>query len=91
VTRQAPDKSRGAAATTDDPTSFEESIRRLGEIVQKLEEGELTLEESLGAFEKGVTLARDAERRLDLAEARVEELLSVDDQGRAVTKAIREP
>lgn len=90
MTRHAAEKPPAAASPTDAPASFEESIRRLGEIVQKLEEGELTLEESLGAFETGVTLARDAERRLDLAEARVEELLSVDGQGRAVTKPMRE-
>jgi exodeoxyribonuclease VII small subunit len=68
--------------------SFEESIRKLGEIVQRLEEGELTLEESLGAFEQGIALARLAQRNLDAAEARVEELLGVDDQGRAVTRAM---
>jgi exodeoxyribonuclease VII small subunit len=67
-------------------SSFEDTIRSLGDIVRKLEEGELTLEQSLESFEKGIALARDAKRRLDAAEARVDELLGVDPQGNAVTR-----
>lgn len=67
-------------------SSFEETIRALGDIVRKLEEGELTLEQSLESFEKGIALARDAKQRLDAAEARVDELLGVDPQGNAVTR-----
>lgn len=76
------------AKPAEPPASFEQAIHRLGEIVQRLEAGELTLEESLAAFERGVSLARDAQRRLDAAESRVEELLGVDDQGRAVTRPV---
>ena len=68
--------------------SFEESIKNLADIVKRLEEGELTLEQSLQAFEQGVALARAAQARLDAAEARVDELLGVDEQGRASTKPI---
>ena len=75
-------------ASAPEPTSFEESIRRLGDIVKRLEDGELTLEESLRAFEHGIALARDAQRRLDAAEARVDELLGVDEQGRPITKPL---
>ncbi len=67
-------------------SSFEDTIRVLGDIVRKLEEGELTLEQSLEAFERGIVLAREAKLRLDAAEARVDELLGVDPQGAAVTK-----
>jgi exodeoxyribonuclease VII small subunit len=70
------------------PASFEDAIRKLGEIVAKLEEGELSLEASLAAFEQGVGLARQAQSRLDAAEARVEELLSVEEGGKAVTRPI---
>ena len=68
--------------------SFEDAIKKLGDIVKRLEEGELTLEQSLQAFEHGVALARAAQARLDAAEARVDELLGVDDQGRASTKPL---
>jgi exodeoxyribonuclease VII small subunit len=65
--------------------SFEAAIKRLTEIVQTLERGELPLEESLRLFEEGVKLSRFSQQRLDSAEKRVEQLLAVDDQGRART------
>ena len=76
-------------ATTTSATSFDETMRRLADIVRRLEAGELTLEESLGAFEQGIVLARDAQRRLNAAEARVDELLAVDAEGRAVSREMR--
>ncbi|MBE7516833.1 MAG: exodeoxyribonuclease VII small subunit [Chloracidobacterium sp.] len=54
--------------------SFESSLNQLEAIVQKLEAGELTLEESLGLFEKGVTLVKDCRTRLTTAERRIEKL-----------------
>jgi exodeoxyribonuclease VII small subunit len=65
--------------------SFEAAIKRLTEIVQALERGELALEESLRLFEEGVKLSRASQARLDAAEKRVEQLLAVDEQGRART------
>ncbi len=66
--------------------SFEESTRRLADIVAQLESGELTLERSLALFEEGVRLARTAQTRLDVAEKRVEELLAIDAQGKPILK-----
>lgn len=74
--------------TAEGGTSFEDSIRRLSEIVETLEGGELPLEESLRLFEEGVKLARSSQGTLDRAERRVEELLSVDESGNAVTREI---
>jgi exodeoxyribonuclease VII small subunit len=62
--------------------SFESAIKRLTEIVQMLERGDLPLEESLRLFEEGVKLSRVSQERLDGAEKRVEQLLAVDEQGR---------
>lgn len=70
----------------EEAASFEEATRRLGQIVAELEGGDLPLERSLALFEEGVRLARAAEDRLDRAERRIEELLSVDAQGRALTR-----
>jgi exodeoxyribonuclease VII small subunit len=64
---------------------FEASIKRLTEIVQTLERGELPLEESLRLFEEGTKLSRSAQQRLDAAEKRVEQLLAVDAQGQPRT------
>jgi len=90
-------KRREAAPRTDekgpngdvrtDP-SFEASLQRLTEVVEKLEGGELGLEESLALFEEGVGLARTAQARLDAAEKRVEELVRVDENGDPVVKEL---
>jgi exodeoxyribonuclease VII small subunit len=74
------------AETTPGTASFEASIKRLTEIVQTLERGELPLEESLRLFEEGVKLSRTSQERLDAAEKRVEQLLDVDDRGRTRTQ-----
>ncbi len=79
---------RAADVKTDGKSngpSFEVAIKRLTEIVQQLERGEIPLEESLRLFEEGVKLSRVSQQRLDSAEKRVEQLLAVDDQGQART------
>ncbi|HEX4511877.1 MAG TPA: exodeoxyribonuclease VII small subunit [Polyangiaceae bacterium] len=65
--------------------SFEQSMERLTHVVEKLEEGDLPLEQSLALFEEGVRLSRLAQERLDAAQQRIERLLTVDAQGRART------
>lgn len=61
--------------------SFEDAVKRLSEIVQKLEQGDLPLEESLRLFEEGVNLSRASQAKLDSAQKRVEELLGFDREG----------
>jgi exodeoxyribonuclease VII small subunit len=68
--------------------SFEETLQKLGDIVKRLEEGDLDLEQSLTAFEQGVALVRAAQGRLDAAQARVDELLGVDEHGRPATRPL---
>lgn len=65
---------------------FEKKLNRLEEIVQKMEKGELSLDESLKLFEEGVKLSRDCHAQLTNAEAQVKKLVSVDDKGNAVTE-----
>lgn len=57
------------------PESFETLLGQLQKIVDRLEGGQLPLEEALATFEQGVHLAREAGERLDAAERRVEILL----------------
>ena len=59
--------------------SFEQILARLQEVVERLESGELPLEESLAVFEEGIRLSRAGARRLDDAERRAEELLGDGD------------
>ena len=55
--------------------SFEEAFNQLEETVRRLEEGELSLDESIALFEMGVRLARHCEHLLDQAEIKVRQLL----------------
>ena len=68
--------------------SFEQAVQRLGEIVEKLEGGDLPLEESLAMFEQGIRLSREAQARLDSAEKRVEQLLGFDENGRPLVTPV---
>ncbi len=52
--------------------SFEEALQGLTALVEKLESGELPLEESVAAFERGVKLSRRCEALLDHAEQRLQ-------------------
>lgn len=56
--------------------SFEAAIRRLEEIVDTLEGGELSLEESIKIFEEGVGLTRTCSKQLETAEQKVSTLLA---------------
>lgn len=53
---------------------FAATVERLEALVARLESGELSLEGALAAFEEGVRLTRDAQRRLDEAELKVRTL-----------------
>jgi exodeoxyribonuclease VII small subunit len=59
---------------------FEDTLRKLEELLRKMEGGDLALEESLKAFEEGIRLSRLCTERLDEAERRVEILLREDDK-----------
>src|SRR5688572_19150597 len=54
---------------------FERTLAELEETVRRLEAGDLPLEESLGAFEKGVALVRTLHARLDAVQMRIDELV----------------
>ena len=55
--------------------SFEEQLKTLESVVDKLERGDLPLEESLALFEQGVALSEACKKELDAAEGRVQVLL----------------
>lgn len=60
---------------------FEKKLGRLEDIVEKMETGELTLEDSLKLFEEGVKLSRECNVQLSEAEQKVKLLLGVDADG----------
>ena len=66
----------GAARATDTSERFDDILTRLRSIVERLEGGNLSLEESLSSFEQGMELCRRGAAILDAAEKKVEVLLS---------------
>ncbi len=65
---------------------FEKKLKRLEDIVVKMEKGDLPLEESLQLFEEGVKLSRECHKRLNEAESQVKVLMGFDEKGEALTK-----
>jgi exodeoxyribonuclease VII small subunit len=63
--------------------TFEDALKKLEEIVQKLERGELPLEESLACYEEGIRLSRLCHGKLEEAERKIETLVK-DARGEAV-------
>ena len=59
--------------------TFEQSISELEEIVSQLENGDVTLDESLSLFEKGIKLSKSCQKMLDAAEKKVSILMTNDD------------
>ncbi len=59
-------------ATTKKPVSFEQSLNDLEQLVTQMETGELSLDDSLKAFEQGVKLTRECQNILDEAEQKVQ-------------------
>ena len=59
---------------TTQPASFDDGLDRLENLVQKLEAGNLSLEEALGQFEEGVELSKVLQQQLAAAQRRVEVL-----------------
>jgi exodeoxyribonuclease VII small subunit len=55
--------------------SFEAMLKKLEDVVMRLEKGDLPLEESLKAYEDGVGLVRAAQGRLDGMDKKLEQLL----------------
>ena len=62
--------------------SFEEALRELESVVQRLESGDAKLEDSIDLYTRGTLLKRVCEEKLDNARARIEKI-SVDTEGRA--------
>ena len=64
-----------AGPDATDETPFEAALEQLEGIVERLEDGDLELEEALQAFEQGVSLTRHCAAKLDVAERRIEVLV----------------
>ena len=57
---------------------FEQALQELEQVVESLEQGDLSLDEALQQFARGVELSRSCQKVLEQAEQRVEQLLAPD-------------
>lgn len=64
-----------AETGADAPLDFEQSMKRLETIVEELEAGDLTLEDSIARYEEGIQLSRRLQQVLDASEKRIERLV----------------
>jgi len=62
-----------------DDLTFEQAERELGEIVARLERGDVGLDEAIELWQRGEALQRRCAALLDAAEGRIEQLTSADD------------
>jgi len=76
--KKNPASQPASAATDDEGVSFEDALERLETIVEELEGGSLTLEQSLARYEEGVRLSRRLTQTLDQAEKRIERLTEAE-------------
>ena len=63
-----------------DTYNFEQSLRDLEQLVERMESGKLSLEESLQAFEQGIKLTRECQAKLATAEQKVSKLVAEQDE-----------
>jgi exodeoxyribonuclease VII small subunit len=68
----------------EEEMSFEEALTKLEEVVNHLEEGKLSLEDSLAKFEEGIVLSRMCNKRLLEAKQKVEML--IEKNGKVTTE-----
>jgi exodeoxyribonuclease VII small subunit len=62
-------------ADTSQIADFEKSLDELEQLVSRMEQGELSLDDSLKSFERGIALYRNCQNALEQAELRVKQLL----------------
>lgn len=58
---------------------FEDALKRLEKIVEELEDGNLSLDESLEKYEEGIKLSKVCAKKLEVAKKKVEILLKAED------------
>jgi exodeoxyribonuclease VII small subunit len=61
--------------------SFEEALEKLEKIVQDLESGDLSLEDSVKSFEQGIELSKLCKKKLESAEERVKKIVEKEGGG----------
>ena len=61
--------------TKKETVNFETSLKKLEKIIEKLEDGDISLEDSVKSFEEGIGLVKECQKQLSQAELKVKKLL----------------
>ena len=69
----------------NEPIDFEKTLEELETLVQRLEKGDLNLEQSLQDFERGIQLTRSAQQALKTAEQKIQMLSGEGEQAKLTT------
>jgi exodeoxyribonuclease VII small subunit len=77
-------KTKSSAAASPAGLPFEKNLAELEQLVKRMESGELSLEDSLAAFETGIKLTRECQQSLLAAEQKVQVLL--EENGKLVSR-----
>jgi exodeoxyribonuclease VII small subunit len=80
--------SKGAPSNGEPAPSFEAALERLRSIVESLERGELTLDESIAQYEEGMRLSKRLTQQLDEAEQRIERLIASEGSAPPTTQPV---
>ena len=75
---EIPSAASSTATDQPAPARYEDLVQRLTKVVERLEGGNLSLEDSIAAFEEGIKLAKASALKLEEAERKVEILLADD-------------
>lgn len=77
---------RKPAPPPEDTPDFEQALKELEAIVERMERGDATLEESLRQFERGIALTRACQQALKSAEQKVDIL--IEENGKIDTRSL---
>jgi len=76
-----PKKTSKKTTTKAAPADFEKALNELEGLVEKMEKGELSLEQALADFQRGIELSRSCQETLKAAEQKVQILVDQSDKG----------
>ena len=80
-----------AEKKTEKKITFEDALARLEQIVAQIEEGEVSLEESIEKYAEGIKLIKQCRTILDGAEKKIQVLAKADDGSLAVERELEAP
>lgn len=79
-----PKKSTKKTTSGSEPLNFEQALAELEGLVEKMEKGELSLEEAMADFQRGIELTRTCQETLKAAEQKVQILMEQGESGQLV-------